>query len=1021
MADQELLVIVRMLDEASAVLAKFAAAVGKQARGLGDAADAADTYAAAIRKVGAANSNALGPTNTLAGALANLTNTLNGQTTALQQTTSWAGMAKQAFATLSSGIISATSNASAITNMANAGQTLGRNLGTAGQALGTFGTAVRTTQAAGGPLSGQLRAIAGAAGRLVPHIAQVAVAYLQLVDAAEPLVAKQDALIRRLSTLTGGQAEAEAYFEGIKTYANATGISIAAATEKAIQFAKAGQGIGISAGNTLGVAVTAEQLTQISGASPQDAEAANQALQKALSSTTVDAENLKTILASVPQIAEQIARGLRVSTGELRQIAETGTLTGRQVFEALRKQSGEIQQSFEKLPQSVESSKQRIANSIDDLTTRLAQWLPGVRLYQQAWAAAADAIEAVTKASFLDDNVEYLKKAIEKQKAYIAGLRKDATPYGLHSLPKAELALENLIGRLDEIEKKKARALALDKAEEFKGTLIGIEADLNKLGLTLDAKTGQLVSLAEWDAAAKVAYWTGVRDRVQKAYDDLAIQYEKGEVSAERVKEAQVALAGAGRLLAEEINNAAKATSEKRAEVSAKEVEEGKTTESIRRVTSSLMLFQDGLDAVAKAALDFAAIARLPFDPASMKPPAWAEQFKGVGIDPMTDPPPECGGSSGVHGSDTLKTLRDELAAISAALKAVSEGAYAIRKAEMETKASRVGTLEGGLQRQVFEGRQVLTDTIAIDNLVKETELTRQLTAAIGDVNKQNEIRQNFEIAKRLRDAAPEKRAEFEKAMRDGNEARKQNEEADKAYKEEQGKMERATAFARETFKGFFTDLKDGLKKGQGLWEAFGNAARNALNKITEKIVDLVSNKLLDQLFEGLGSAIGLGGGGKGGGASGDSGGGGIFDFIGKGLKAFASFLFADGGIMTSRGPVPLRKYSGGGIATSPQLAMFGEGSVPEAYVPVPSGRIPVELRGGGAMRGAMTVQTNISVNMAAPADGQGSGGRGGNMMEQARELGAIVTAMVNKNLQDQMRPGGLLNPSGSFSAGVMQ
>lgn len=90
--------------------------------------------------------------------------------------------------------------------------------------------------------------------------------------------------------------------------------------------------------------------------------------------------------------------------------------------------------------------------------------------------------------------------------------------------------------------------------------------------------------------------------------------------------------------------------------------------------------------------------------------------------------------------------------------------------------------------------------------------------------------------------------------------------------------------------------------------------------------------------------------------------------------------------------------------------------------MPVPSGRIPVELRGGG-LRGGMTVQTNVNVNMTAPAGGQGSGDGGGrgNMMEQARELGAIVTAMVNKNLQDQMRPGGLLNPSGSFSAGVVQ
>lgn len=56
-------------------------------------------------------------------------------------------------------------------------------------------------------------------------------------------------------------------------------------------------------------------------------------------------------------------------------------------------------------------------------------------------------------------------------------------------------------------------------------------------------------------------------------------------------------------------------------------------------------------------------------------------------------------------------------------------------------------------------------------------------------------------------------------------------------------------------------------------------------------------------------------------------------------------FGFADGGIMTGNGPLPLRKYSEGGIANSPQLAMFGEASVPEAYVPVPSGKIPVDIR----------------------------------------------------------------------------
>ena len=64
---------------------------------------------------------------------------------------------------------------------------------------------------------------------------------------------------------------------------------------------------------------------------------------------------------------------------------------------------------------------------------------------------------------------------------------------------------------------------------------------------------------------------------------------------------------------------------------------------------------------------------------------------------------------------------------------------------------------------------------------------------------------------------------------------------------------------------------------------------------------------------------------------------------------------FADGGVMTSSGPAPLKKYSQGGIANRPQLALYGEGSKPEAYVPLPDGRrIPVALQGQDKMREVM-------------------------------------------------------------------
>lgn len=65
-------------------------------------------------------------------------------------------------------------------------------------------------------------------------------------------------------------------------------------------------------------------------------------------------------------------------------------------------------------------------------------------------------------------------------------------------------------------------------------------------------------------------------------------------------------------------------------------------------------------------------------------------------------------------------------------------------------------------------------------------------------------------------------------------------------------------------------------------------------------------------------------------------------------LGSFASlFGFAKGGVMTGAGPLALNRYASGGVANRPQLALFGEGRTPEAYVPLPDGRsIPVRMQG---------------------------------------------------------------------------
>ena len=78
-------------------------------------------------------------------------------------------------------------------------------------------------------------------------------------------------------------------------------------------------------------------------------------------------------------------------------------------------------------------------------------------------------------------------------------------------------------------------------------------------------------------------------------------------------------------------------------------------------------------------------------------------------------------------------------------------------------------------------------------------------------------------------------------------------------------------------------------------------------------------------------------------------------------MPSFGSFLgnlFANGGVMTPNGALPLNTYATGGIATGPQVAVYGEGRKNEAYVPLPDNRtIPVTLTGGG---GAAPVIVNI-------------------------------------------------------------
>jgi len=115
-------------------------------------------------------------------------------------------------------------------------------------------------------------------------------------------------------------------------------------------------------------------------------------------------------------------------------------------------------------------------------------------------------------------------------------------------------------------------------------------------------------------------------------------------------------------------------------------------------------------------------------------------------------------------------------------------------------------------------------------------------------------------------------------------------------------------------------------------------------------------------------------------------------------LNAASINPFAKGGIMGQSGSMDLKRYARGGVANSPQLAMFGEGSTPEAYVPLPDGRsIPVTMRGtgSGVQVGAINITVENTGDDLTPA--------------AQKQLAGQVKGIVLSTLANERRSGGML------------
>lgn len=141
-------------------------------------------------------------------------------------------------------------------------------------------------------------------------------------------------------------------------------------------------------------------------------------------------------------------------------------------------------------------------------------------------------------------------------------------------------------------------------------------------------------------------------------------------------------------------------------------------------------------------------------------------------------------------------------------------------------------------------------------------------------------------------------------------------------------KLQERYDFAKDTFKGFFGDLKTELMNGASVWDAFATAAANALQKIADKVLDLALNGIFDLLLGAFGGAFGFGGPNP----FGRTTGGGFASLIGYKYENGTSFAPGGLALVGERGPELVNLPAGAEVFSnhrviSPEQASFGGGA----------------------------------------------------------------------------------------------
>ncbi|HCR1984879.1 TPA: tape measure protein, partial [Enterobacter hormaechei subsp. steigerwaltii] len=177
----------------------------------------------------------------------------------------------------------------------------------------------------------------------------------------------------RIERLTGSAATASQTMQSLMRISSATGGSLQDTAKLWETLSTALRDTGATNGQIIQLTETLQKIGRIGGSSTEEMANALRQFGQSISSGTVRAEEFNTILEQMPELARQIAAGMGVSIGELRQLMLDGKLTAEDALNAIQKQTGSVNAEFEKLPRTLSQANTALTNSFLTMVDNINQ------------------------------------------------------------------------------------------------------------------------------------------------------------------------------------------------------------------------------------------------------------------------------------------------------------------------------------------------------------------------------------------------------------------------------------------------------------------------------------------------------------------------------------------------------------------------------------------------------------------------------------------------------------------------